>query len=696
MKSNFIQPPVAPKKDHLLTAHGETRNDPYFWMRLSDKQKSAARPDKQTQEVLNYLNEENTYTDAILKSTEALQNTLYEEITGRIKQTDKTVPYFKNGYWYYTRHEEGKEYPIYCRKKDSLENEEEILINCNELAKGHEYYVAVGLKVSHDNKILAYAEDTVGRRIYTYKFKNLETGENLNDFIENAEAGGAWGNDNQTFFYTSKNKITLLSEKVWRHQLGQEQATDELVYEEKDETFYIGVYKSNSDQYIIIWNQSTLVSDYHILDANNPQGKFHQFTPREYPHEYSLEHYKDKFYILTNWDALNFRLMETSINQTNKNDWQEVIPHRPDVLLSEIEVFDQFLVINERYDDLTRLKIINQNSREEHYIQFDEEAYTVYSGINPEFDTEILRFRYTSLTTPLTTYDYNMNTRKRELRKRQEINGGHQPEDYITERKFATSVDGVRIPISIVYNKNTAKSRSTPLLLYGYGSYGHSEDPFFNPALLSLLDRGFIYAIAHIRGGQEMGRQWYEDGKMFNKKNTFNDFIDCAQYLIKENFTSKKHLYAMGRSAGGLLMGAVVNISPQLFNGIIAGVPFVDVITTMLDETIPHTTSEFDEWGNPKNIDSYQYMLSYSPYDQVKEQAYPNMLVTSGYFDSEVQYWEPTKWVALLREKKTDDNLLLLHTNMEAGHVGASGRFKQYKEIALHYAFFLMLEENQK
>lgn len=684
--------PIAEKQDCVLTIHGDTRIDPYFWMRLSDEQKIAETPDAQTQKVVEYLEAENAYTEKVMSHTEALQEKLYEEMVGRIKQDDASVPYFKNGYWYYTRYEEGKEYPIYCRKKEDLDAPEEVLLDVNEMATGEAYYSATGLTVSPDNKILAFGEDRLSRRVYTIRFKNLETGEFLPDQLSNTTGGGAWANDNQTFFYTTKNEVSLLSEKIWRHKLGEKQAADELQYHETDPSFYLNVYRSKSGQYIIIGESSTLVSDYHILDADRPESGFRRFSPRESAHEYYIEHFEDKFYLLTNWDAPNFRLMETPENATTKENWKEVVPHREDVLLSSMEVFRNYLVLQERTNALTRLKVINQQNNEDHYIQFDEPAYVVYASTNPEFDTETLRFVYSSLTTPSSTYDYQMGTRERELKKQEEVVGGHDPADYVTERLFATARDGVKVPISLVYKKGFVKNGEAPLLLYAYGSYGSSTDPRFSSTNLSLLDRGFVYAIAHIRGGQEMGRQWYEDGKMFNKKNTFNDYVDCAKFLIDEQYTSPEHLYARGGSAGGLLMGAVVNQAPELFNGVVAAVPFVDVVSTMLDESIPLTTNEFDEWGNPKNKDAYEYMLSYSPYDQVEAKDYPNMLVTTGYFDSQVQYWEPAKWVAKLRDKKTDDHILMLKTNMEAGHGGASGRFRRYRERALEFAFFLSLE----
>ncbi len=693
---NGMEPPVAEKKDSILNVHGDSRVDPYFWMRLTDEQKMAEEKDEQTQKVINYLEAENEYKSKVMAHTEGLQDKLYDEIVGRIKKDDSSVPYFKNGYWYYTRYEEGGEYPIYCRKKDNLENEEEVIINVNELAEGHDYFSLGGLTVSPDNNTVAFGVDTISRRQYVIHFKDLTTGEIHPDRIHNTSGGGAWADDNQTFFYTSKNDVTLLTEKIWRHTLGDDQSEDELVYEEEDNTYYIGVYRSKSDNYIIIYAGSTLVSDYWTLKSDNPAGDFTQFTPRGSKHEYNIEHFEDKWYIVSNWDAENFRLMETSENSTEMDNWKEVIPHREDVLLNGIDVFSNYLVVDERYNALDRLKVIDQSSGEEHFISFDEPAYLLSSVTNPEFETEELRFRYSSLTTPSTTYNYNMKTRERVVLKQQEVVGGHNPEDYITERIWVEARDGVKVPMSIVYKKGFEKNGQNPFLLYAYGSYGSTTYPRFNSSMLSLLDRGFAYGIAHIRGGQEMGRKWYEDGKMFRKKNTFNDFVDCSKYLIENNWTSEDHLYARGGSAGGLLMGAIVNMNPELYNGVVAAVPFVDVISTMLDESIPLTTGEFDEWGNPKNFESYEYMLSYSPYDQVSAQEYPNMLVTTGFFDSQVQYWEPAKWVAKLRDMKTGDKILLLDTDMESGHGGASGRFKRYRRTALEYAFMLDLEGIEK
>ncbi len=681
------------KADSILVEHDRQRVDPYFWMRLTDEQKNAENPDDHTKQVLAYLHAENEYTEIVLKHTESLQNELYEEITGRIKQTDESVPYLANGYWYYHRYEEGGEYPIYCRKKGTSGAVEEILLDVNELAGDHSYYHAGGIQVSPDNKLMAFAEDTVSRRIYTIRFKNLETGKFLPDEIQNTTGSGEWAKDNKTFFYTSKNKITLLPEKIYRHELGKSSVSDELVYQEEDPSFYIGVYKSKSDDFIIIWNNSTLVSDYHILRSDDPKGKFKSFTPRDKDaHEYSIYHSGDKFYMVTNRNATNFRLMETSVNTTSEENWKEVIPHREEVLLQGVEVFKNHLVIDERKEGLTQLRVIDHRSGDEQFVDFGEPVYSAFTGMNEVFDTNILRYEYTSLTTPHSTYDYNMETGEKTLMKQQEIVGGHDPDDYVTERIWATARDGVRIPISMVYRKGFNKDGSGPLLLYGYGSYGATIDPDFGSDRLSLLDRGFAYAIAHIRGGQMLGREWYEDGKMFNKINTFYDFIDCSKYLIDEKYTSPAHLYAMGGSAGGLLMGAIINMEPDLYHGVIAAVPFVDLISTMWDESIPLTTNEFDEWGNPKNLDSYEYMLSYSPYDNVTAQDYPHILVTTGLFDSQVQYWEPAKWVARLRDKKTDENLLIFQTDMEVGHGGASGRFKRYRTTAMEYAFLLDLE----
>ncbi|WP_262510573.1 S9 family peptidase [Dyadobacter jiangsuensis] len=673
-------------KDHETGMHGDKRNDEYYWM--GDFFREGPDSDK----VVEYLKAENAYTDTMMAGTAKFQEALFSEMKGRIKEKDESVPVFSNGYWYYTRSEEGEQYFKYCRKKGSLEAAEEILLDVDKMAEGHPYYSAVGFNVSPDNKLLAYGVDTVSRRQYTIHIKNLETGEHFADKIYPASGGSEWGNDNKTLFYTATNPKTLLSEKIKRHTLGADSKKDVVVYNEKDKSNYIGVGKTKSEKYIVIASSATMSSEYLILDADKPEGKFEVFQPRMKDVLYDVDHQGDKFLIVTNKDALNFRLMETPVTKTGVENWKEVIPNRADVLLEGIDVFKDHLVITERKNGLLQLRIRNINTHKEHYVDFGEPAYTAYAGSNPEYNSSTLRYIYTSLTTPSSVYDYDMETRDKELKKRQEVVGGYNPEEYVTERLYATVRDGVKVPISVVYKKGTPKSAETPLLLYAYGSYGNSMDAAFSSTRLSLLDRGFIYALAHIRGGQEMGRQWYEDGKMFKKKNTFNDFIDCADFLIKEKFTSSAHLFAEGGSAGGLLMGAISNMRPDLWRGIIADVPFVDVVTTMLDESIPLTTNEFDEWGNPKNKESYDYMKSYSPYDNVEKKAYPNMLITTGLHDSQVQYFEPAKWVARLRKHKTDHNVLLLKTNMEAGHGGASGRFDYLKEIALQFAFMFALE----
>lgn len=687
----ILEPPVAEKIPHILSAHGYDRLDNYYWMRLTDKQKLAKQPDEQTQKVLENLKAENAYKDNVLKHTEKFQDDLFNEIVGRIKKDDESVPYIDNGYWYYTRYEEGKEYPIHCRKKGSMDAEEEIMVNVNEWAEGHDYFSLAGLSVSPNNKYLAISVDTLSRRIYTIKVKDLETGEILTDEIKGTSGSAAWAMDSKTFFYTVKNEVTLLSEHIDRHTLGTPQADDTRVYTEKDNTYYIGVYRSKSDKFMIIYNGHTLNNQYHILEADDPYGEFRSFSPREAVHEYSIEHYNNKFYIVTNWDALNFRLMETPENATGKENWTEVIAHRDDVLLMGIDVFVNHLVISERIDALRQIRVVDQRSGEEHYIDFGEEVFTSFTMTNPSFDTYILRYGFTSLKTPFSTLDYNMDTRESTLLKQTEVVGGHDPDEYITERIYATARDGKMIPISIVYKKGFKKDGNGNLLQYAYGSYGSSSDPGFRSSRLSILDRGFAFAIAHIRGGQEYGRQWYEDGKMYKKMNTFTDFIDCSKYLIQENYTNADHLFAMGGSAGGLLMGAVLNLAPELYKGIVASVPFVDVTTTMMDGSIPLTSNEWDEWGDPRIKEEYEYIMTYSPYDNIEEKEYTNMLVTTGYFDSQVQYWEPQKWVAKLRDLKMDNNQLLFHINLEAGHGGKSGRFLRYREDALEMAFMFDL-----
>ncbi len=677
--------PKAKKIPFELNKHDHVRIDNYYWLN-----------EREDPDVIKYLEEENNYFDRIMSGTEKLRESLYNEIIGRIKQTDMSVPYFQNGYYYYTRVEEGKEYPVYCRKKENLEANEEILINVNELAEGYSFYQIGGISVSPDNNMIVYGVDTIGRRNYTLYFKMLDSGEILKDAVPLTVGSATWGNDNKTLFYSRKDETTLRPYRIYKHILGTDHSKDKLVYQEDDETFYCGVYKTKSKKYIMIVSGSTLSTEYRYIDAGRPDDQFTIIQSRERNLEYSIDHYGDKFYIVTNLNAKNFRLMETMVNKPGKENWQEIIPHRIDVFLDGIDIFKNYLVVSERKNGLMNIRIISWDNKSEHQIDFGEEAYLAYTSTNREFDTEILRFGYTSLTTPNSIYDYNMKTHEKTLLKREEVLGGYNPQDYETKRLYATASDGTQIPLSLVYKKGIKKSGKNPLLLYGYGSYGITIDPAFSSVRLSLINRGFIYAIAHIRGGQINGRQWYEDGKLLKKMNTFTDFNSCAEYLINEKYTSTDHLYAIGGSAGGLLMGAVINLRPDLYKGIVAAVPFVDVLTTMLDETIPLTTGEYDEWGNPNLKEYYDYMLSYSPYDNIKAMQYPNMLVTTGLHDSQVQYWEPAKWVAKLRELKTDKNILLLHTDMDTGHGGASGRYQRYRETARDYAFLLMLEGIKK
>ena len=684
--------PVAIKKPYEMTIHDHTRVDDYYWMRLTDEQKSAKEYDIQTQRVIDYINLENIYKEQSLAHTNKLQDKLFNEMVARIKKDDNTTPYLKNGYYYYSRFEKNKEYAIHCRKKGSLDAKEEIILDENELAEGYDYFALYDKYVSPDNNWLAFNIDTLSRRFYTIYFKDLRTGKVLDTSIPNTEGDDiAWANDNKTIFYTTKNKTTLLSEKIYRHKLGTDSSNDVLVYHEKDIEFYSGVYRSKSGKFIIIWNNSTLVSDYHILSTDNPDGDFVNFTPRGIQHEYTIIHQGNKFFITTNWNAKNNRLMEVQDNDTEMSNWKEVIPHREDAQILEIDSFKDYIVINERIDGLSQLRVFNQNTETDYYIDFEENAYAAYISINKEYNTDILRYAFSSLITPRSIYDYNMDSRERTLMKVEEPVNGYNSADYQSERIYIDSRDGKIIPISLVYKKDLKTKKAQNLLLYGYGSYGATEDPYFSRTRISLLDRGFIFAIAHVRGGQIYGRQSYDDGKLFNKINTFNDFIDVGKYLIKNNYTDSNHLFCSGGSAGGLLIGAVINMAPELWKGAIAAVPFVDVVTTMLDPTIPLTSNEWDEWGDPREKEYYDYMFSYSPYDQVENLDYPNLLVTAGFFDSQVQYWEPLKWVAKLREYWQGNNKLLLHTDMESGHGGKSGRFRRYKDYALNYAFLLDL-----
>lgn len=663
---------------------GDERIDNYFWLN-----------DRENPEVIDYLNKENAYYKKMTAHTKAFQKELFEEMKGRIKEDDESVPYLYNGYYYITRFETGKNYPIYSRKKKSLSAKEEIMFDCNKMAKGLSYFQLGGLSVSPDNKLAVFSIDIVGRRIYDIQVKNLETGEILADKIEKVSGNAVWANDNETIFYSSQDEVTLRSDKIFKHKLGTQQADDVLVYFEKDETYNVEVAKSKSRKYLAIESGSTLTTEYRILEADNPDGKFRIFQKRTRGLEYSINHYGDSFYIMTNADkATNFKLMKTLETATSKENWTEVVPHREDVLLEDIEIFKEFLVVEERFNGLNRIRIMPWSGEGEYYLPFDSETYTAYTGTNVDFDTDVLRYSYQSMTTPSSVIDFNMKTKTKEIKKEQQVLGGKfDKTNYIEERIWATAKDGTKIPISMVYRKGLEKNGKNPLLLYAYGSYGHSMDATFSSTRLTLLDRGFIFAIAHIRGGEDLGRQWYEDGKLLKKKNTFTDFIDCSKFVIEQKYTSPEHLYAEGGSAGGLLMGAIANMAPELYHGLIAQVPFVDVMTTMLDETIPLTTGEYDEWGNPNVKKYYNYMASYSPYDNVKRQNYPNMYVSTGLHDSQVQYWEPAKWVAKIRSMKTNNSLLFLDTNMDAGHGGASGRFEAIKELAKEYSFLLDLEK---
>ena len=682
-------PPIAKEINKVLEIHNDQRIDPYYWLN-----------ERENPEVISYLEEENKYSNEVLKSTKKFQQKLFDEMKGRIKEDDLSVPYYYNDYWYITKYEKGKEHPIYTRKHKTLDSKEEIILDVNELANDYEYYQISGISVSPDNKKVAFGVDTLSRRIYTINIKNLITGELLKDKIKGVNSYATWATDSETIFYTGKDQQTLRSDKIYRHKIGNDQDDDTLIYEEIDETFSTYVFPSKSREYIFIGSESTLTSEYRFISSKNPEGSFKIIQQRERGLEYRPDHFQDMLYITTNIDnSKNFKIVTTTLNNTDKSNWKDLIPHREDILIEDIELFKDFMVIEERENGLINLRVksydgsldyfINSNSK----LDFNSYTYSTSLGLNLDFDSKIVRYNYSSLTTPSTVIDFNIESKEENILKQQEVLGGKfDPANYNSQRLFAKSHDGKQIPISLVKHVDTEFNSRTPLLLYAYGSYGYTRDPSFSSIRLSLLDRGFVYAIAHVRGGQYFGRDWYEEGKMLNKKNTFLDFVSSSEFLIENNLTSKNHLYAMGGSAGGLLMGAIMNMSPGLFNGVIAGVPFVDVITTMLDETIPLTTGEYDEWGNPNNKEYYDYIKSYSPYDNVKSVEYPNTLVTTGLYDSQVQYWEPAKWVAKLRKYNQGKNIILLHTNMDAGHSGASGRFEPLKEIAMEYAFLFMLE----
>jgi oligopeptidase B len=676
--------PKAKKIDKTLEIHGHKRTDSYFWLN-----------ERENPDVIKYLEEENAYADFVMKDTEELQEQLFQEMKARYKEDDESLPYFFNEYWYVIKYQIGKEYPLFYRHHLSLENPIELMLDVNEMAEGKDFYDVGSFSVSVNNQLAAFSEDTLGRRIYTILVKNLETGEFYEDKIENTTGKSVWANDNEHFFYIRKDE-TLRAYQIFRHKIGTKQEEDVLVFHEEDETFDVNVFKTKSLEYIFIASSSTISDEHWFIPSNDVNAEWKVIQKREDDLEYAVEHYENDFYIITNeGDATNFKIVKTPVEKPSKENWVDVIPHKKETLLEGFEIFKDYFVLEERTEGLLQLKIINNGDQTSYYLPFNEPTYSAYVGINLDFDTEVLRYGYTSLTQPSSTLEYNMRTRETKLLKQQEVLGGtFDSNNYISERIWAPSRDGkVKVPISLVYHKNTKKSAETPLLLYGYGSYGHTIDASFSNVRLSILDRGYIFAIAHIRGGEYLGREWYENGKMLHKKNTFFDFIDAAKYLVAENYTSSQHLYAMGGSAGGLLVGAVMNYEPTLFNGIIAQVPFVDVVTTMLDESIPLTTGEFDEWGNPKKKKYYNYMLSYSPYDNIEEKDYPNILITTGFHDSQVQYWEPAKWTAKLRELKTDDNILVFKTDMKSGHGGASGRFESLKEDALEYAFLLMIDK---
>ena len=684
MPNSNISPPVADVVPYQHKIHDHIRIDPYYWLNQRDNP-----------EVLDYLDRENDYYQKMTAHTQAFQEELYKEMRARIKEDDSSVPYFYNDYWYITRYEEGKDYPVYVRKKEVLTATEEILFDCNEMAKGLDYFRLVGISVSPDNTKVAFGVDTVSRRQYTIKVKDLESGEILKTKIENTTGGSVWAADNASLFYNKKDEQTLRSEAVYKHRINVPEQEDQLVYNEADETYAVYVSASKSRKYIFISSHSTTTSEHRFIKSDQPEAAFKVVHPRTSGLEYNVAHFGDHFYIHTNLnEATNFQIMRTAVDQTNSEFWEPLLPHREYVLIEDIELFDQYWVVNERENGLSRLRIMRWDDTADYYLPIEEETYSLNVSFNPEFRSNQLRYVFNSFTTPSSVIEFDMASQQKTILKTQEVLGGDfDPSHYVSKRLWADARDGSKIPISLVHHKDTQLSETTPILQYAYGSYGHTIDPSFSSNRLSLLDRGFTFAIAHIRGGEYLGRDWYENGKLLKKKNTFYDFIDCSKFLIEQKYTSPEHLYANGGSAGGLLMGVVINLAPDFYNGVIADVPFVDVVTTMLDDTIPLTTSEYDEWGNPNKKEYYDYMLSYSPYDQVKTQDYPHLLVTSGLHDSQVQYFEPTKWVARLRANKTDQNLLFLDTNMKAGHSGASGRFDNLKELAKKFAFIIDLEE---
>lgn len=682
-----ITPPNLKKVPKSLIKFNDERIDNYYWLR-----------ERENPCVIEYLNSENDYYKKMTLHTKDFQDKLFHEIKNKIKQEDQSVPYFLNGYWYVTKYKENLDYPIYFRYKDSLKSKEEILFDCNKLAQSHDYFNLSNFKVSPNNKIVAFSVDTVSRRLYTIKFKNLDNGEILKDEIINTSGTFAWASDNSTLFYTNRDTQTLRNDKIFKHKIGDALVNDKLVFHETDETFYTNVSKSKSNKFIIISSSSTLTSEFQFLSSNKPDDQFTLFNKRERGVEYSISHFEDHFYIITNKnDAFNYKLLRTELKNTSSENWIEVIEHRENVLIEGIDIFKDFLVVSERFNGLNRINIKPWNGSESYYLKFESETFSCYTTGNLDFDSKKLRYAYNSLNEPHSIIEFDMFSKdKIILKQNQVLDTKFSKDNYITKRIWADSRDGTKIPISIIHKKNIKKDGTNPLLLYAYGSYGNTIDPTFSISRLSLLDRGFVFAISHVRGSEYLGRSWYEDGKLLNKINTFNDYIDCTKHLIKENYSSCNHMYAYGGSAGGLLVGAVMNMAPELYNGMIAAVPFVDVVTTMLDETIPLTTSEYDEWGNPNEEKFYNYILSYSPYDNVSKINYPNLLVTTGLHDSQVQYWEPAKWVAKLRANKLGNNKLFLNTNMDTGHGGSSGRFEAIKDLAKEYSFLFDLENVYK
>jgi oligopeptidase B len=670
-------PPVAPRRPFEIVTHGHIRVDDYFWLR-----------EKENPEVIAYLEAENAYTETMLKGIEGLRETLYKEMVARIQETDETVPVRIGNYLYYSRTEEGKQYPIYCRKLGDVDAPEEVMLDLNQLAEGHAYLRLGVFRVSPDHRLLAYSTDTTGAEQYTVYFKRLEDGTLLSDQIHNTSYAAEWAADSRTFFYTTKDEA-MRDFRVWRHRLGSDSSADEVIYEDLDELFWVHLYKSKDRRFIVVTSESKETSEQHFLEADDPDSSLTLVQPRTEGLRYYVEHRGDQLFIVTNDEAKNFRVVTAPVVAPKRENWEEFLAHRDDVKVDDIEVFARFLAVYEREKGLRTIRIIDLATREEHTVAFAEPVYTYAQNSNPDFDSDVFRFTFSSLATPSSVYDYHMGTRERELLKQEPVLGSFDAQDYVTERIFATAEDGTQIPISMVSRKDRAGGEPAPCVLYGYGSYGHSIDPGFDSNRVSLVDRGFIYAIAHIRGGQEMGRWWYEQGKFLQKRNTFTDFISCARHLIDEGYTRPDLLSIMGASAGGLLIGAALNMAPELFHAAVAAVPFVDVVTSMLDESIPLTVGEFEEWGNPKEKDYYEYMLSYSPYDNIGEQEYPHLLITAGLNDPRVQYWEPAKWTALLRARKRGDKLLLLKTEMGAGHAGPSGRYDYLKERALYFAFIL-------